>query len=230
MFTAVKDFVLKDIVLEFKDMKCLHGLKDLHHSYIPWSGASIRPTALVYILNDIMINGRKTMVECGAGISTIYVAALLKQIGETDRMLYSIDHDNNWLSIIKKQLQDNDLEGFVKQIHAPLVHSDYCQDNTQTWYDPDIIRSAVGGRTIDLLFVDGPPANKKGFEESRYPALPFFKENLAENKTVLLDDADRKGEAKIAEKWAQELGLPFKKSILSGNMYICRHGDSYNVM
>lgn len=230
MFTAVKDFVLKDIVLEFKDMKCLHGLKDLHHSYLPWSGASIRPTALVYILNDIMINGRKVIVECGAGISTIYIAALLKQIGETDRILYSIDHDVNWLSIIRKQLEDNDLEIFVKQIHAPLVHSDYCLDKTQTWYDPEKIQSETGSATVDLLFVDGPPANKEGFEEARYPALPFFKKNLAENLTVLLDDADRKGEAKVAEKWAKELSLPFKKSILSGNMYICRQGDSYNVM
>lgn len=230
MLTSIKDFVLKDIVLEFKDMKCLHGLKDLHDSYLPWSGASIRPTALVYIFNDVMINGRKAIVECGAGISTVYIASLLKQIGETDRMLYSIDHDENWLSIIRKQLEDNDLEGFVKLIHAPLVHSDYCQDETQTWYDPEKIRSVIGNETIDLLFVDGPPANKKGFEESRYPALPFFKENLAENMTVLLDDADRKGEAKIAEKWAREFGLPFKKSILSGNVFICKEGFYYNVM
>jgi len=230
MITAIKDFVLKDIVLEFKDMKCFHSLKNLNHSYLPWSGASIRPTALVYILNDIMINGRKVIVECGAGISTVYIASLLKQMGETDRMLYSIDHDKNWLSIVQKQLKDNKLDSLVKQIHAPLIHSEYCHDESQTWYDPEKIRSKIGGATIDLLFVDGPPANKKGFEESRYPALPFFKDNLAENKTVLLDDADRRGEAKIAKKWSREFGHPFKKSILCGNMYICKEGFCYNVM
>jgi predicted O-methyltransferase YrrM len=230
MFTAVKDFILKDIVLEFKDMKCLHSLKDLHNSYLPWSGASIRPTAMVYILNDIMINGRKVIVECGAGISTIYIAALLKQIGEKDRVLYSIDHDGNWLSIIKKQLEEQDLTRYVKQIHAPLVHSDYCADASQTWYDPDKIKNVIGTEKIDLLFVDGPPANKKGFEEARYPALPFFSNNLSDEVTILLDDADRKGEAAIAGKWSQETGCAFKKSILSGNVFIHKKGFSYNVM
>ncbi|MDX1590495.1 MAG: class I SAM-dependent methyltransferase [Balneolaceae bacterium] len=230
MFTAVKDFILKDIVLEFKDMKCLHSLKDLHNSYVPWSGASIRPTALVYILNDIMINGRKVIVECGAGISTIYVAALLKQIGDEDRILYSIDHDENWLSIINKQLEEHDLLPYVKQVHAPLTHSEYCADSSLTWYDPKILEKAIDTEKIDLLFVDGPPANKEGFEESRYPALPFFNDRLSEEVTVLLDDADRKGEAEIAKQWHRETGRSFKKSILSGNVYIHKKGFSYNVM
>jgi predicted O-methyltransferase YrrM len=230
MFTAIKDFVLKDIVLEFKDMKCLHNLSNLHSSYLPWSGASIRPTALVYILNEIMINGRKVIVECGAGISTIYIASLLKQIGEEDRVLYSIDHDENWLSIIRRELEKKNLTGYVKQIHAPLTASEYCMDETLTWYDPEVIRSVIGNTQIDLLFVDGPPANKKGFAEARYPAGPFFRDNLSENATLLLDDADRKGEARIAKKWAAELDRTFKKSILSGNLYISKQGFSYNVM
>lgn len=230
MFTSIKDFILKDIVLEIKDLKSLQYLKNLHQNYLPWSGASVRPTALVYILNEIMVNERKTIVECGAGISTIYIACLLKQMKQTDRRLFTIDHDANWLSVVRSQLDEHDLLTHVTLIHAPLKYCEECQDESQLWYDTDAIRKEIGESKIDLLFVDGPPANKPGIEQARYPAVPFFKKNLSDSVAILLDDATRKGERKIAKKWSNELDRPFEKSVLSGNMYICKRGVAYNVM
>lgn len=230
MFTAIKDFVLKDIVLEVKNLRSINHLNQLHDSYLPWSGASIQPTALVFLLNDIMINNRKIMVECGAGISTIYVAALMKQLGDKSRKLYSIDHDKNWLSILEKELESQSLKNQVKLIHAPLKHSSYCLNEDYTWYDTEVLDEVAPKKDIDLLFIDGPPANKKGIEKSRYPALPYFRDKLSENFLVILDDATRKGEAFIANKWSTENNLSFKKSILEGNIFIGRKGSSYNVL
>jgi len=230
MFSGIKDFILKDVILEFKDLKCLQHLNKLYDNYLPWSGATIRPTALVYILNEIMINNSKVIVECGSGISTIYIAALLKQLNQKERKLYSIDHDGKWLSVLNNELIRKGLSDYVKLIHAPLTHCSECLNDNQTWYDTDVIRKNIEKEKIDLLIVDGPPANKKEIEYSRYPALPFFKSNFSNSISILLDDADRKGEQYIAKKWGSEIGETFKKSILKGNLLICKKGNSYNVM
>lgn len=230
MFTTIKNFILKDIVLPINDIRSMNHLNQLYDGYLPWTGASIRPTAMRYILNDIMINDRNIIVECGAGISTIYIASLLKQIGDPKKKIYTIDHDENWLSILQRELDQHSLSEYATLIHASLTNSDACLNKKAKWYDTIKIEEHIPESVIDLLFVDGPPANKKGLELSRYPALPYFKNKLSDHSLIVLDDADRKGEEQIALRWAKEENLKFKRSILSGNIYIGLKGDSYNVL
>lgn len=230
MISSIKNFVLKEIVLTVIDIQSLIHLKQLHNQYLPWTGYSIRPTAMRYILNDIIFNDRNIIVECGAGVSTIYVASLLKQLGNKEKKLYSIDHDKNWLTILQRDLDKNSLSEYVTLIHAPLEHSEYCLNDNLLWYSKSNIESALDDNKIDLLFVDGPPANNKGLELSRYPAYPCFKDRLSDKSLVILDDATRKGEETIAKKWSEISGLTFTRSILSGNIYTGLSGDSYNVL
>ncbi len=230
MLTKIKDFFLKDILLEIKDLKSLHKLSGMYENYLPWSGASIRPTALVYVLNDIVIHNRQVIVECGSGISTIYIASLLKQLGQKERALYSIDQDESWLSILQNELKRNNLEEYVTLIHAPLKSTHHAVNEDLEWYDTDAIDQQIKERKIDLLLVDGPPANRKGLEHSRYPALPFFHSRMSDRAAIMLDDADRKGEQYVASQWKEIIGEPFKKCIMKGNLFICNRGDSYNVM
>jgi len=120
MFHSVKKFILKDIVLEIKDIRSLQHLRTVHSEYVPWTGASIHPTALLYLLNDITIHKRKHVVECGSGISTIYIASLIKQLPQ-NITFHSIDHDDYWLSVVQNNLKEHNLENFVDLIHAPLT-------------------------------------------------------------------------------------------------------------
>ncbi|MEX2600737.1 MAG: class I SAM-dependent methyltransferase [Balneolaceae bacterium] len=177
-----------------------------------------------------MINDRDTIVECGAGISSIYIGALLNQIGNDKKKLYTIDHDENWLSILQRELDQNSLSEYVTLIHAPLKHCKECAASNLKWYDTTVIQEQIFDVNIDLLFVDGPVANKKELELARYPALPVLKDKLSDEFLVLLHDAHRKGETRIASKWSDELGIKFRKSILNGDIYIGLKGSSYNVL
>jgi len=108
MINALKKFILKDLVLEIKDIRSLELLKNIHAEYLPWTGASIHPTALLYLLNDITIHQRKHIVECGSGISTIYIASLIRNL-KKDVTFQTIDHNEHWLSIMRDHLEEHDL-------------------------------------------------------------------------------------------------------------------------
>ncbi|MEX1010650.1 MAG: class I SAM-dependent methyltransferase [Balneolaceae bacterium] len=229
MLRIIDKLIKKDILLEIRDIRSRQELHPLQKGYLPWSGASVRPTALVYLLNEIVLNNRRCIVECGAGVSTLFIARLFNQLGE-GRKLYSIDHDANWLTILKQELKREGLVGQVELIHAPLKPTDNGWDSWSEWYDEKVIEKSIKKAKIDLLFVDGPPANKPGIEMSRYTALPFFLGRMDETCCVILDDADREGERKTARKWSEKLGAEFKEQILNGNIFVGRRGDSYNVM
>src|SRR5690606_36365313 len=49
------------------------------YPYLPFSGSSLRPFCLNHILNDIVINNRKHIIEFGSGISTILIGRLIKK-------------------------------------------------------------------------------------------------------------------------------------------------------
>lgn len=229
MLRALKKLVLKDIILEFKDIKSMLQLNQLHQGYLPWSGASVRPTALVYLLNDIIINDRNTIAECGSGLSTMYIASLFKQLGIREKKIYSIDHDAGWLKIIERELKKYQLDEYVHLIHAPLSSTDISYKRDLEWYDTAILDRNMPENSIDLLFVDGPPAKKKGYEWSRYPALPYFKDRLSDDFAVIVDDADRKGEAFIVKKWQEKFKLEFDQCILKGNIYIGGKNNAYTI-
>ena len=62
-----------------RDVLAMQSLAPLTEGYIPWNAASMRPSSVIVILNEIMFNHRQSILECGSGISTIYIAALLKK-------------------------------------------------------------------------------------------------------------------------------------------------------
>jgi len=229
MFHSVKKFILKDIVLEIKDIRSLQHLRTVHSEYVPWTGASIHPTALLYLLNDITIHKRKHVVECGSGISTIYIASLIKQLPQ-NITFHSIDHDDYWLSVVQNNLKEHNLENFVDLIHAPLTGQNKNFNSDGEWYDTSVLEKRINGNKIDLLFIDGPPANKNNCGFARYPAGPYFNSKLSDHFTIILDDACRKGEQLITEKWEEEYGFSFTESILKGNISVASRGNKYNVL
>ena len=178
------------------DAVAMQQLAALPGAFLPWTAYSMRPTAIVALLADVLVNDRHQIVECGSGMSTIYTARLLRQ-RESSGQIVSIDHDPRWASVTRWALEAEGLTRFATVIDAPLVDG---------WYD----RSAIPQvDVIDLLVVDGPPAYTEALERSREPALGHFHPMLAEGATVFLDDARRRGEQAVLAAWTAATGRAF---------------------
>lgn len=211
-----------------QDLIAMVSLNKVIDAYLPWSDSAIKPAVLQKIINDIILNNRKTIVECGSGISTLYIAKILKLKSIKDGKIYSIDHDKKWIEILQGYIQELDISSYVKLIHAPLkpFTSDF---KNVDWYDQDVLTEEIKSKKIDQLIVDGPPAYKKEIEFSRYPAVTYFKNKLSNSFSVFLDDTDRKAEYEIIKKWADELKSNIKYCKKDKCAAMIMKGDHYNI-
>lgn len=188
-----------------RDIKAMNQLPSLNIPFVPWTNAAARPSAVHYMLNEIVVNGRRNVLELGSGISTLYMAWILALHGGT---LLTVDHDENWLRIVERYIRQMDLpEGTVRFCHAPIKVYEAGRLGDLPWYDPTAVLAAVEGTSFDMMVVDGPEAWMKGARLARYPALPVLAGNLSDNAVVFLDDIDRKGERRILKCWAAQHSL-----------------------
>jgi len=188
------------------DILATHYLAPLSTAYFPWSGYAMRPSGLIEVMNDIVLNHRSSIVECGGGISTVYIAQLLKNRGGH---LYTIEHNQKWFDFLQDFLQKEGIDHLVTLIYAPLTSTSLSLENTP-WYNLESINKQLSQeQKIDLLLVDGPPAYEEHIKYSRYPAVPYFLPQLADDFTIIIDDINRTGEQEIAYKWQKILNLDF---------------------
>jgi tRNA A58 N-methylase Trm61 len=164
--------------LDRKDILAMQVLAPLSPSYLPWSVSAMRPSGVVAVLNEIVLNQRRRIVELGSGISTIYIGCLLSRRGG---QLRTVEHDGRWADVIEEELKREELTDVVTVVRAPLkpIRSAPANEGAH-WYKRDTLRKAVDG-PVDLLVADGPPAYQEGHEHARFPAVPFFAPLLAED-------------------------------------------------
>lgn len=127
------------------------------------------------------------VVELGSGISTLIIG---KQI-EAKAHFISIDHSADYASATRQLLQEHEVSN-VKVIVAPL------QDETN-WYDPIEFKDV---RDVDLLFIDGPPQSSG--PDARHSAT-YFLDKLSPRATVIIDDAKRDSEGRLARIFASRM-------------------------
>lgn len=168
--------------------------KLLGDQYIPITEYSLRPYTIAHILNDIIINKRKIIVEFGSGISTIFINHLNKKYN-LDIKLFSIDHDQSWQHTLRK-LYLNKNDDSVDLIHAPLGPTKNGVKDEQLWYEEQIVNQKLANIKADLIIIDGPPGGEQN-EYARYPAIEIVKNNLNIEGIVLVDDISRVQEKKI---------------------------------
>jgi uncharacterized SAM-dependent methyltransferase len=152
--------------------------------------------ASLAIINDIILLGRETIVECGSGNSSVFAARALAHYGSPGR-IHSIDHDPRWANQTCDAIAAEHLQPWANVICAPLV------DN---WYDRTLLPRV---RDIDLLIVDGPPAHERGTETARQAALDEFSMYIQPGATVLLDDTRRRGERIVPAAWEDRYNVKF---------------------
>jgi predicted O-methyltransferase YrrM len=205
-----------------KDLLAMHALAPLSTGYLPWTTTAMRPSAVAGILADVVINGRQRVVELGGGISTFYLARLLRDKGGR---MWTVEHDEHWAQLLERELKSEGLGEVVTVVHAPLAPTSHPFTGTDAlWYAEDRLRPVVQAGGIDLLIVDGPPAHATGLRHARYPALPHFATALAPGCAVVLDDILRRGEQEILHRWERESGIDFQRRWIHGTIAVGRAG------
>jgi Methyltransferase domain len=212
---------------ELNDVRAMQILAPLGHRYVAWNASAMRPAGLVAVLNDVVIATRRSIVECGGGISTLYLARLLRQTGG---QLTTIEHDGSWAARLRAQIEAEELDDLVSVVTAPLVPVELgFGGRPGEWYDPESLASLRSDPPIDLLIVDGPPAYDSERRHARYPAVPFFRNRLAEDFSIVLDDIGRRGEQEIVAEWERELGIEFERRLAQGRIAIGRSRETYQI-
>lgn len=193
--------------------------------YLPFNGGALRPFCMAYILNEIIINQRKEILEFGSGLSTIIIARLIKK-NELSTKLISIEHNKKWAKILQDYLANENLLPFVK-----IVISDLKETKTPlglvNWYDYDKISSEITERKFDCMIIDGPPANEESIQYSRFPSLLKFQANLADDFCMMLDDSNRKGEQELI-KYYREHNKTIHYKLVSGTLAVFRTTNDFN--
>ena len=177
---------------------------------LPWSDWAMTPAGLAAVCAEIEDGDRRQIVELGPGVSTIVIARLLRRGG--DGRLTSVEHDPAWAGWVRGRLEEEGLAERAAVLVAPLAEHRLARDGAR-WYDGNALTDLPAGG-VDLLLVDGPPANLDGMAGGRYPALPSLAKHLTADAAVVLDDVDRPGERAIIEAWERE--TPFRFERLDG--------------
>lgn len=190
----------RKIVAEISALALLHSPGNVRKlpAFASWAMA---PLSVQYIQAIAeRLGSDSTVVELGSGVSTAWLAFALARQPEGPRLV-AIDHDPKYAQITRQYLDDAGVRGAAEVILAPL--SPVTVDGVdREWYGTEWI---PGVKNIGLLVVDGPPAGV--VHESRYPALPLLADRLSDSATIVLDDADRPGEAEVVKAWMGVQGM-----------------------
>lgn len=205
------------------DLHALQALEPLSGRYLPWTSFALAPAALVTVLNDIVVNRRRHVVECGGGVSTVYIARLLAERGGH---LHTIEDDPAWAGILREALEAEGLTAHATVIHAALEPTPLGWRGGESWYSAAALDGATS-EPIDMLLVDGPAAHGNEIRHARYPALPYFRPFLAPDFVVILDDIPRRGEQEVVDRWEREAGLHFTRRFSQGRIALAHSAPSY---
>ena len=109
--------------------------------------------------------------------------------------LFSLEHDSRFAESTQRQIDAAGLSDVCKMICAPLK-SQVFGGEVVDWYDLECLGELP--EAIDLLVVDGPPADRPW---ARWPALGVFGDRLRPNASILVDDGRRREERRTVFRW-----------------------------
>jgi hypothetical protein len=194
------------------DILAAGAMQQLTTGYIPWTNWSMRPAAIASVVNEILLKPRRTVVELGAGASTLLLAGAVRQ---SEGQLVSVEHDAGFCASLNRLIAEHDLDKHAAVVHVPLTPlpapgdalvSDY--EIPVLWYDLRRLDQVVPAG-VDLLLVDGPPAGEHGNVLIREPAVRAIRHKLGPSFSVYLDDVDRGPEQETLRLWEEQLQISF---------------------
>jgi len=190
----------------FRQMEAISGIYATVPTAMPFPptrGYAVSPDLLAVIQRIIQSENPGLIIELGSGTSSVFMAQLLANRG--NGVLFSVEHDEHHSRRVRSLLSTFGLTGIATVVECPLENSQQSGEATK-WYDLGPLRQALEThdehRQIDLLLVDGPPGTTCAL--ARYPALHNMIDLLADDAIVILDDARRPDERRVAELWMRE--------------------------
>lgn len=201
---------------QYRNLRAYINLQSmLGETFVPYSFWAMEPGSLLNLLATIQYHDYRTIVECGAGLSTVLIGKLLKQVGGGH--IYSLEDDEGWHAVMSAAIAEEGLAEYITLLYSPLEEN---SESGELWYGQAAsqqILARVG--EIDLLVVDGPKSNAP---LSRMPALPIFAPKLSHQSLIVLDDSKRENEQQVLRSWGERFNLEIeqKKDSLRGQTYI----------
>src|SRR6185436_10414412 len=132
------------------------------------------------------------ILECGSGLTSLLLGLLA---GKRGVKTYSLEHMAEWRDRVNTSLRRCRISNVQVELVSLKEHDGF------TWYDAPL---ATLQPQFALVICDGPPGHING---GRYGLLPLFGERLPSGSVILLDDADRAGEAEVMRRWQTEADL-----------------------
>lgn len=182
----------------FQQVEALQQLRDLIpvDAPVPSSrGWAASPDLLLVLIELVRRHQPRTIVECGSGLSTLWLALALRD-AEIDGRVIALEHDATHHARTRRLLEEHGVTANAEVRHAPLEPVTMSSGSSQPWYE---LSALFDVDTIDLLFVDGPPADTAAL--ARLPAVPILRGRLASGSVVVLDDLVRSEERATLAEW-----------------------------
>ena len=159
-------------------------------------GFALNPTDLLELLYLIKTRRPRLVLELGSGTSSVWIAYALEQTGGR---LISLDHDPGYAAKTRAALVAHGLTGAAEVRDAPL-RPVVVDDRTFPWYDTAALADLAD---VEMLLIDGPP--EKTGPDARYPALRVLEGQLADQATIVFDDAHRHDERIALRRWVETI-------------------------
>jgi len=171
----------------FESYLQLLQLLNLKEAIPPTRSYAASPDLLLELLRIVRAAKPTLVVELGSGVSTLIISKSL----DPQSSLISIDHSEEFAGLTRKLLSDHGAEN-TEVLVAPI-------DPETNWYGLNGLQELNG---VDLLVIDGPPQSI-GID-ARHPAI-YFLPKLSSQATVVIDDANRDSERRLAEIFAESM-------------------------
>ena len=176
----------------------LGALVTLEGRVPPLGGWAASADLMVLVLDELLSQRPRTVVECGSGTSTLLLAMAVREHG-LDTRIVALEHLPRFKDETEQVLAQHGLSDRVEVRLAPL-EAGSVEGHATPWYS----ESALGDlEDIGLLLVDGPPT--KTGHLARYPAIPLLRSKLAPDCVVVMDDLVRDSDHQVAEQWRRLL-------------------------
>lgn len=149
-------------------------------------------------------NKPRGIIEFGSGYSTVCLAYYLRLIwgGDGGIRLFSIEQNEEYAFKTTNLLTSLGLSNIVTVLWRPLAKKTVLGNNTVCYnIQNDEIVNIITDQSIDMCIVDGPIASTG----SRYGTIPLVYNAMNKDAVVILDDALRDEELKIATIWEKEM-------------------------
>jgi predicted O-methyltransferase YrrM len=164
---------------------------DLPERALPTLGSWKADAALLHSIVDVIERDRpETVVELGAGATTLITARALKMHG--GGRLVSFDQHGDFIGQTRKWLGEYGLDAEMHGVEIARGQTSW----PGFWYVLEDVPEHIG-----LLTIDGPPWTihplVRGAADSLF-------DRIVPGGTVLLDDAARPGERVIAARWTKK--------------------------